>query len=112
MLSWVKKIYIYLFSAIGLILVVIGGVQIINLGLKMFIFTKADVYIDYPRPVVIEEGEKVEKEEIDPEELEEYQKENLISRRQRQASNAIAMIIIGSPLFLYHWGLAKKMIND
>ncbi len=108
MLSWVKKIYIYLFSAIGLILVIIGGVQIINLGLKMFIFTKADIYIEYPRPVVLEEG-AIEEPEISKEELKEYQKENLISRRQRQAANAIALIIIGSPLFLYHWQLAKKM---
>jgi hypothetical protein len=108
MLSWVKKIYIYLFSAIGLVLVIIGGVQIINLGLKMFIFTKADIYVEYPRPVIPEEG-VAEEPEISKEELKEYQKENLISRRQRQAANAIALIIIGSPLFLYHWQLAKKM---
>jgi hypothetical protein len=111
MLSWVKKIYIYLFSAIGLVLVIIGGVQIINLGLKVFIFTKADIYVEYPRPIVSEEG-VVEETEISKEELEEFQKENLASRRQRQAANAIALIIIGSPLFLYHWQLAKKMKND
>jgi hypothetical protein len=38
----------------------------------------------------------------------EYRKNDLSSRRQRQASTAIAMIVVGAPLFFYHWRLARK----
>ena len=106
-IEWVKRIYIYIFSAVGLILVIIGGVQIINVGLKTWVFTKADVYYNYPAPrVVPEKGQTVQ--EPDPKELEEYQRNDLASRRQRQAASAIAMIIVGTPLFLYHWRLTRK----
>ena len=42
----VKIIYIYLFSTISLILIliIIASVKLVNLGLKIFIFKKADVY--------------------------------------------------------------------
>lgn len=105
--EWVKKIYIYLFSAIGLIVVIIGGVQLVDLGLKSFIFTKADVYYNYPSATVVpEKGQTIV--QPDPKELEKYQKNDLLSRRQGQASTAVSMIVIGLPLFLYHWRLARK----
>lgn len=105
-MEWVKKIYIYLFSAVGLILVIIGGVQLIDLGLKTWVFTKADIYYNYPAPkVVSDKGQEIQ--EPDPKAVEEYQKNDLVSRRQRQASIALSMIIIGAPLFLYHWSLAR-----
>ena len=107
MIEWVKKIYIYLFSAIGLIITIIGGVQLIDLGLKTFIFTKADVYYNYPSSVVApEKGQAVV--QPDPKAVEEFQKNDLASRRQRQASTAVAMIVVGAPLFIYHWKLARK----
>lgn len=110
MLGWIKKVYIYLFSAIGLVLVIIGSVSLINLGLKSLIFTKADIYVEYPRAKVIErEGKEVVTEEPTKEEMAEYRKNDLAARRQRQASSAVAMIIVGAPLFLYHWKLAKKL---
>ena len=106
-IEWVKKIYIYLFSAIGLIVVVIGSVQLINLGLKAWIFTKADNYYNYPMPVSVpEKGQVVQ--QPDQAAIDQYQKNNMQSQRQATASNAIAMIIVGAPLFLYHWRLARK----
>lgn len=108
-MEWIKRIYIYLFSAIGLVLVIIGGVQLINLGLKAWVFTKADVYYNYPMPkTALPEKTDEAYQEPDPKELEEYQKNDLASRRQRQAASALAMIIVGAPLFLYHWRLARK----
>ena len=106
-IEWVKKIYIYLFSAIGLVVVIIGSVQLINLGLKTFIFTKADVFYNYPMsaPVPTKDNQI---QEPDPKAVEEYQRNNLVSQRQREAANAIAMIVVGAPLFIYHWRLARK----
>ncbi len=105
-LEWVKRIYLYIAAGIGLVLLIIGSVQLINLGLKTWIFTQADMYRDYPiaRPI---DGEKVV-EQASQEEREEYQRLELVSRRQRQAANAIAMILVGMPVFLYHWRIARK----
>ena len=47
-MTLIRKIYLYLFSLIGLVLVVIGCVQLVNLGLKAYIFTAADQYYSYP----------------------------------------------------------------
>ena len=47
-MSLIRKIYLYLFSLIGLVLVVIGCVQLVNLGLKAYVFTAADQYYTYP----------------------------------------------------------------
>ncbi len=44
----IRTIYLYLFSLVGLVLVVIGLVQLVDLGLKAYVFTKADQYIRYP----------------------------------------------------------------
>ena len=103
---WVKKIYIYLFSAIGLVIVIIGSVQLINLGLKAFIFIKADVYYSYPAPVTAEKGQIVQ--QPDQKAVDEFQRNQTTSQRQSTASNAIAMIIVGAPLFIYHWTIARK----
>ena len=44
----IRKIYLYLFALIGLVLITIGCVRLVGLGLKTYIFTKADIYIEYP----------------------------------------------------------------
>ncbi len=109
-IEWVKKIYIYLFSAIGLIIAVTGLIQLINLGLKSWIFTKADNYYSYPQPISTPTADSKSQSIIQPDQkaVDEYQQNNLVSQRQSSASNAIAMIIVGAPLFLYHWRLARK----
>lgn len=108
MIEWVKKIYIYIFSAIGLILVIIGAVQLVDLGLKTWVFTKADRYYSYPMAKPVSQTAQEKTQEPDPKDIEEYQKNDMAARRQREASNALAMIVIGVPLFLYHWRLARK----
>ena len=43
-----KKAYLYLVSTIALVIAVIGAIMIINLGLKAWVFTKADMnYYSY-----------------------------------------------------------------
>ena len=38
----IRKIYLYLFTIVGLSLIVIGAVKLIDLGLKMTVFKQAD----------------------------------------------------------------------
>jgi len=114
-IKWVKRLYLYIFSAVGLVLLIVGSVQIIDIALKAWIFTKADNVVIYPqvKPVqeqvgISEDKNKQITDEGYNKKLEEYRKKELASRRQGQASNAVAMILVGLPLFLYHWELARK----
>ncbi len=107
-MSIVRKIYLYLFSLIGLVVVVIGSVQLVDLALKAFVFKKADVYLEYPRPVIAPDGKTDPTVEIPKEELEKFNKEQTEAQRQRQVANSLAMIIVGLPLYLYHWRIIKN----
>lgn len=103
----IRLLYLYLFSFIGLLIVVIGTVQIVDLGMKVYIFKQSDSY-EFARPIAPErEGET----KIDPEEQKKFQEQQTKSQRQRQASNALAMIIVGFPLYKYHWRLIQKKEN-
>lgn len=107
-----RTIYIYLFSLVGLVLVVIAGVRFIDMGLKAWVFTEADsfIYYDYARPVALE-GEKAIAQPT-PAEQEAMQKKQTTQQRQRDASNSLAMLIVGLPLYLYHWRMAGKQKED
>ena len=129
----IRMIYLYIFALLGLVLIVIGGVRFIDMGLKAFVFTQADAEqrmmnmmpTCMPIPVEkytaqIEAGEKVE---VTPEEkamilqwskdYKNWQDANskidyVTSQRHRSASLSMALILIGLPLYLYHWKLIKR----
>ncbi len=113
----IRTIYLYLFSLVGLVLVVIGLVQLVDLGLKTYVFTNADevvIYPEYPTRPVPSAVDKNESE-LTPEELAQYraaqeetQRKQNESNRARTVSNALALIIIGAPLFAYHWRIVQK----
>jgi hypothetical protein len=132
--SLIRTIYLYLFALVGLALITIGTVRLVNLGLKTYVFTKADqqYYSTPAEPRLLPDSdidaktlaEKCEKsEELSEEErnlisswLNDYEnwkqkqnpEERLASRRQESAANSLAMLIVGIPLFLYHWGVIKR----
>lgn len=139
--SLIRTIYLYLFALLGLVLLTIGGVMIIDLGLKMTLFQKADVdrfsrpsLIAAPGGKFVDEGdvvatlEKCNEEEDFTEEdkelvqtwLSDYSRWKIqdeeisytTQQRQRQASRAISLILIGLPLYLYHWAVIKKEIRN
>ncbi len=114
----IRTIYLYLFSLVGLVLVVIGSVRLVDLGLKAFIFTRADqvlIYPVYPKAQFPESDntQQPSLEEIEKfqQEQEKYEKESKQSQRERTAAESLAMIIVGAPLFLYHWRLIQKGSN-
>lgn len=85
---------------------IIGSVQLVNLGLKAWIFTQADVSIRYPQPETIKEDAEVK--QPSEEELEAYEEQQLASRREREAAQAIAFVVIGTPLYFYYWSIVRK----
>ncbi len=134
--SWVRTVYLYLFALVGLTITVIGATMLVNLALKTWIFTEADRsnYIDRPpTPLMIEKdsdfiralkecGDDCEltttqKQQIDQwfedyswwqENVKNNQNNWQTRQRQSQASTAISMIIVGIPLYLYHWTTIKR----
>ncbi len=111
----IRTLYLYLFSFIGLVLVVIGSVGFVDLGLKVFIFRKAEqviVYPQYPRAVEMtgKEGQPLTAQEAEQYRIEQekYEIKNKESERERTAARSLAMIFVGAPLFLYHWKVIQK----
>jgi hypothetical protein len=109
-----RKVFLYIFASVGLVLSIIGLVSLINLGLRTYVFTKAD----YPcyRPYLSEappkdvNGANLSQEEIDRRNAEAQQQceEQKTSEKQRSAANAIAMLIVGVPLYAYHWNRIRQ----
>ncbi len=128
-ISTIKIIYIYLFSAIGLILLIIGCIRFIDMGLKTFLFKEAikEEVLRYKRPPVdyypipVEKIEKSkdfseqEKKQLKSlaQKYQEWQKEQnqidyLKAKREKDASISLAMILVGFPLYFYHWYIARR----
>lgn len=105
----IKKIYLYMVSLISLVILVIAGIILINLALKTWVFPNADrdMYYGYcPGEVKNPDGSIVP----EPRECtdEQYKKDMRSAQKQRDASQALAMIIVATPVFYYHWKLARK----
>ena len=111
----IRTIYLYLFSLVGLVIVVIGLVNLVDLGLKAFVFKNADQpirYPSYPAKVMSPDSQGItmtaeEQAKYDAEQAE-AEKRQRQSERERSASQALAMIIIGTPLFIYHWRMIQS----
>lgn len=143
--SWIRTVYLYLFSVVGLVLIVIGLVRLIDLGLKVYLFTEADrpesiqPAAPYPPAVFLNSKMEISRtppipswddvelskgvERVTPEEkqaleqwLAEYRRWQttqaevnfLRARREQEASNALAFLIVGIPLYFYHWAVIKR----
>lgn len=124
----IRKLYLYCFSLLGLVLIVIGCVSMLDLGLRVFIFTKADKDQEYytrpyPPKAIYDASVPAQEISVSEEELQmiedylqnyqEWEAQNkeisyISSQRHRTASRNLALIIIGLPLYLYHWTVIKK----
>lgn len=131
----IRTIYLYLFALLGLVLLTIGGVRFVDMGLKAFIFTKAEeeqrlIYQQMPVPYSVPRIEKFQQEIEEEKEvclseeekvtfeqwLADYQdwKERrskidpVTTRRHRDASLNLALILVGLSLYLYHWRIIKR----
>lgn len=98
----VRLIYLYLFSFVGLLTVVIGSVRLVDLGLKVFVFPEADRY-EFTSPKIPGEPNPINEEE-----MKQQAARDQTRNRQRDLSNSIAMIAVGLPLYLYHWKTIQK----
>ena len=126
----IRTVYLYLFTLLGLVLLIIGGVRFVDMGLKAFIFTKAEEeqrlirkelpYVPYPVQKVEElqdeEGLSEEEKATIKQWLADYKEwkeerskiDYVTARRHRDASVNLALILVGLPLYLYHWQIIKR----
>lgn len=108
-----KKAYLYLVSVISLVIWVIGGIILVNLGLKAWVFQKADSDIYYSAPCIPASDANGKPVGCDPDRDAQARKqaeENRAAQKQRDAAQALAMIIIAVPVWWGHWRLAKREV--
>jgi hypothetical protein len=136
--SLIRTIYLYLFSLVGLFILIFGSIGLIRLGLTTWVFPEANNYEYEMRPIMFP-GEKIssesdlieglqnceetcdlnadEKESLSEllaeykENKENYPKQQMSANRQRELSQNLASILVGLPLYLYHWMSIKKDIK-
>ena len=96
----IRLIYLYLFSAVGLIVAIVGAVRMVDLGLKVFVFGGADRY-EYVSPKMLGEI-------VDEAEQKRIADRESVRQRQRELSGSLAMIVVGVPVYLYHWKTIQK----
>lgn len=99
----IRLLYLYLFSFVGLLITIIGGIQLIDLGIKTYVF-KVSEYSVYPEPMGITDKQPT----ISAEEMNKRNKIEESNQRKRQLSTSLSMILIGTPVYLYHWKTIKK----
>lgn len=110
-----KKAYLYLVSVISLVIWVVGAIMLLNMALKTWVFTKADQDYYY-NPC---ESRKIESTApgmptttpCTAEETAEYDRqedERRSAQKQRDAAQALAMILVAAPIWWGHWRLAKQ----
>lgn len=122
----IHHVYLYLFALVGLILTTIGGVSLIELGLKVFVFTAADMdYYSFPVMAPLEPKLAMYSDNSNLTDAERAQVRQLLvdysfwkerfsavnpiaAQRQRELASALAMLLVGLPIYLYHWKLIRK----
>lgn len=125
----IRTIYLYLFSLLGLIFIAIGSIRLLDMALRTFVFREADALERYEAPPmptlgrlerVDEVAARADLTEEDKEALrrsiQEYRRweerraqvDPVRARRQRDASSSLAMILVGLPLYLYHWRIIRR----
>ncbi len=126
--SIIRLIYLYLVSLIGLVVFLIGGVGIVNTGLNLALNVD-DTFYNSPKMMCREPyqfysytGRPVpaKPEEMKPvdtnsqeykdcvKEQEEQSKKQADNNRRREIAQSLAMMILGAPIWLYHWNVIQR----
>lgn len=125
----IRTVYLYLAALISLLFVAVGTGNLINTALKAYIFPKAEkggynkcnqqppIYgLENPQALK-DSGAATEDQKLQLEELlrdyENWKKENsgeecYSAERQSNVVDALTMIIIALPIYLFHWRIIKK----
>jgi len=108
----IKTIYFYLVSFVALMMVTFASANLINILLKTYVFTLADQDYYYTPAAICASTDPKSTTTTDCLKNETLNKEqadkNRAAQRQRDLVNDISMIVVGIPLFAFHWYYARK----
>ena len=128
-ITLIRGIYLYLLSLIGIVLFLIGGSGFMSMGLRTFIFTQADdeqrMYREMPpKPYGMSPAERIDGESraVFRDSLMKQQWEDdynawrerkssidpVAARRHREAATNLSFILVGLPVYIYHWRLIRR----
>lgn len=123
-MSKIRQVYFYAVSLVGLLMLVFSSADLINLGLKTWVFTAAEeaeyaVYPEFPRPAYAPDGKPLKEPKENPEEIkaqmaekQEFAKKQRRAQKQRDALRDISFLIVGLPLFLFHFRVVQSEKNN
>ncbi len=104
----IRLLYLYLFAFIGLLVAVIGSIRLIELGLKVYVFGGADQYQNIAPVKIDPAGKEIALTDSEKEQQKRDIDTETKRQRERELSGALAMIIVGIPLYKYHWRIIQK----
>lgn len=126
--TW-TSIFSYLFALIGLVLTAIGAIMLLNMGIKALFFPLAEQQehrfdLRPPEPPVRElqqDGEAAQQlTEQQIQALEQWQQrfeewqqrqeeiDPIVASRQETAAESLAYLIVGLPVYVFHWRVARR----
>ena len=129
----IRTIYLYIFALVGLIIVITGSIRAFTMGLEVLVFKDVDKQeqLNYARPLSVPyvEGLKsaqdnesfTEDEQATIREwLASYEEwklnsesfDHISARRQKETASILSSIMVGLPLYFYHWNLIKKETKE
>ncbi len=130
-----RTVYLYVATLVGLGLIIAGGVQLFELILKATILTQADAeersYAKQPpmpygifeadpakeiselTELTAEQQVMLERWLVDYESWSERQEglDVVAARRESRAATALALLLVGIPLYLYHWLTIRRELT-
>lgn len=114
--NWIRTVYLYLLTAITIVMVIIASVQAVRIGIDTYVLK-----IDKPRywynecidPKPSFDGrtteERTPEEQVECEERSAKKaQQQLVQERKYDISWAVAMLLIALPLYLYHWKVIQR----
>lgn len=126
----IRYIYLYLITAITIVMIIIAMAGFINLVLKEYVFQVKDydqingpyecmddqLFYTYdsagkqvPRIAApVTEAEKTVKKDECLKKAEEKMALNHMNDIKRDLAEYLAMVLVAFPLYLYHWGIIKR----
>ena len=112
--SIILRIYFALVAFVTLMILIFSTADMINLGLKTYIFTRADApaySMPCPERIPAIEGEKFF-EKIDCDEMLVKEKAANAVRKQQDLVRDLSMILVSLPLFLIHFRIVYRDWKD
>ncbi len=129
-LNSIRNFYFYLVALIALMMIVWGTANLINLGLTTWVFKTADKADDWAPPVpymitemkadetvarcaekcdlTVDEKQQIQNWLADYKNWQNQQGIMKVARKQKNAVRDISMLVVGIPLFLWHWKIVSK----